>query len=354
MSSYTHNVNILDISPLINPKELKSQLPESLKNSERVAAFRKEIHQVLTREDTRLLVLVGPCSIHDTKAGYDYAQRLACLRQKYSDVLNIVMRVYFEKPRTTIGWRGLIVDPELDESYNLENGLKLARQLLLDIAELDLPAGTEVLDPIIPQYIAGLISWASIGARTTESQIHRELASGLSMPVGFKNGTDGDMLKAINAILSACSEHRFIGINQEGNTCIVTTRGNNTGHVIMRGGQSGPNYYAANIEKAEKLLEDKGILPSIIVDCSHANSGKLHDRQAGIFRAVLKLRMSGRIAIRGLMLESNIVPGRQDIGKEKSALVYGQSITDACIGWEETEELLGEAASLMRRTANLE
>ena len=260
--------------------------------------------------------LPGPVSIHDPDAALDYARRLKLLRDRCSDTMCLVMRVYFEKPRTSLGWRGLIVDPHLDGSYAIHEGLREARRLLLKITQLGLPVGTEVLDPIIPQYIADMVSWAAIGARTTESQTHRELSSGLSMPVGFKNGTDGNLAKAVNAVHSAQHGHSFIGIDQDGRTCVFKTHGNRTGHIIMRGGIPGPNYYEEDIEKAEELLSDIGVNPSIIIDCSHANSGKRPDRQSRVFRAALDLRERGRSSVRGVMLESNIVAGRQDVGDD--------------------------------------
>jgi 3-deoxy-7-phosphoheptulonate synthase len=254
------------------------------------------------------------------------------------------MRVYFEKPRTSLGWRGFIVDPHLDGSYAIHEGLREARRLLIEITQLGLPAGTEVLDPIIPQYIADLVSWASIGARTTESQTHREISSGMSMPVGFKNGTDGDLSKAANAVQSAQHSHSFIGIDQDGRTCIFKTRGNRSGHIILRGGSSGPNYYEEDVETAEDLMSDIGVNPSIVIDCSHANSGRKAALQSRVFRAAIDLRIRGHKSVRGMMLESNINSGRQDIQLGSAGMKYGVSITDACIGWEETEDLIARAA----------
>lgn len=339
-----HNVNIESLLPLVSPIELKTALPVDDELAAVIVGFRDDIVRILNHDDDRLLVITGPCSIHDPDAALDYAERLKVLRDKYSDSMNVVMRVYFEKPRTSLGWRGLIVDPYLDGSYNIQEGLKEARRLLIEIGKMGLPAGTEVLDPIIPQYTADLISWAAIGARTIESQTHREISSGLSMPVGFKNGTDGDLSKAANAVQSAQHGHSFIGIDQDGRTCIFKTHGNRSGHIIMRGGTSGPNYYEEDIEKAEELLSDIGVKPSIVIDCSHANSGKKHNRQSRVFRATLDLKARGHDSVRGVMLESNIVSGRQDISRNLSSLKYGLSITDACIGWEETEELITRAA----------
>lgn len=344
-----YNVNIESQLPLISPQDLKDALPVDDELAKVIVAGREGVVRVLNHEDDRLLLITGPCSIHDTDAAIDYARKLAVLREKYSDTLDIVMRVYFEKPRTSLGWRGLIVDPNLDGSYHIHEGLHEARRLLIEIARMGMPMGTEVLDPIIPQYIADLISWSAIGARTTESQTHREISSGLSMPVGFKNGTDGDLTKAVNAVQSAQHGHSFIGIDQDGRTCIFKTHGNRTGHVIMRGGSGGPNYYEEDIEKAEELLSDIGVTPSILVDCSHANSGKQHSRQSRVFRAALDLRLRGHKSVRGVMLESNLVAGRQNVGSDMSALVYGQSITDACVGWDETEELIEKAARRMTK-----
>ena len=339
-----YNVNIESQLPLVSPLNLKSALPVDNELAALIIGFRDDIIRILNHDDDRLLVIAGPCSIHDPDAALDYAGRLTALRDRYSDLMNIVMRVYFEKPRTSLGWRGFIVDPYLDGSYNIQEGLKEARRLLIEIGKMGLPAGTEVLDPIIPQYIADLISWSAIGARTTESQTHREISSGLSMPVGFKNGTDGDLSKAANAVQSAQHGHSFIGIDQDGRTCIFKTHGNRSGHIIMRGGSGGPNYYEEDIEKAEELLSDIGIKPSIVIDCSHANSGKDHKRQSRVFRAALDLRIRGHNSVRGIMLESNIVSGKQDISQNLSSLKYGLSITDACIGWEETEDLITRAA----------
>lgn len=344
MSHNVYNVNITSQSPLISPAELKASFPGDEALVSAIARFREEVIRILTREDNRFLVVIGPCSIHDAEAALDYARKLKTMRDRYHETLNIVMRVYFEKPRTALGWRGFVIDPHLDGSDNIHEGLREARRLLVEIACMGVPAGTEVLDPIIPEYIGDLVSWAAIGARTTESQTHREIASGLSMPVGFKNGTDGDLTKAVNAIQSAQHGHSFIGIDQNGQTCILNTQGNRTGHIIIRGGSGGPNYYEEDIERAEELLADIGVLSSILIDCSHANSGKRHDRQERVFRAALDLRSRGRSSVRGVMVESNLVAGRQDIGDHPSKLNYGQSITDACIGWKETEDLFEMAA----------
>ena len=345
-----YNVNIESQLPLVSPQELKDSLPVDDELALNIVGYREEVSRILHHEDSRFLVITGPCSIHDTDAAIEYAERLALLRRKFSDSLNIVMRVYYEKPRTSLGWRGLIVDPHLDGTYHIHEGLREARRLLLEISRMGIPAGTEVLDPIIPQYIADLVSWAAIGARTTESQTHREISSGLSMPVGFKNGTEGDLSKAVNAVQSAQHGHSFIGIDQDGRTCIFNTRGNRNGHVIMRGGSGGPNYYEEDIEEAEELLSDIGVNPSILIDCSHANSGKKHTRQARVFRAALDLRQRGHNSVRGVMIESNLVAGSQKISGDISQLKYGQSITDACIGWDETEGLIARAAHQFARS----
>lgn len=347
-----HNVNIESILPLESPREIKSLLPVEDSLVERIAGFRDDIVRILNREDKRLLVLVGPCSIHDVKAAQEYAERLSVLRKELAGSLYIVMRVYFDKPRTSLGWRGMIVDPFLDGSYNIQEGLVRARRLMLRITEMGIPIGTEVLDPIIPQYTVDLVSWAAIGARTIESQTHREISSGLSMPVGFKNGTDGNLVNAVNAIRSAREGHSFIGIDQDGRTCVLKTRGNSAGHIILRGGIHGPNYYEENVEETEDLLTDIGLLPAVVVDCSHANSGKDHTRQARVFRAATDLRVRGHQSIRGVMLESNLISGRQEIPEDMPAgrLVYGQSVTDACIGWDETEKLLRDAAEMLGRS----
>lgn len=349
MTREIYNVNIESQTALLSPHCLKSEFPLEDGVAKSIVNFRDEISRIINHQDERLLIIVGPCSIHDVEAAIDYSKRLKELADEHSDTLLIVMRVYFEKPRTSLGWRGLVVDPNLDGLYNISKGLRTARQLLIKLGEIGLPAGTEVLDPIIPQYIADLVSWAAIGARTTESQIHREISSGLSMPVGFKNGTDGNLSIAVNAIKSARHSHSFIGINQEGQTCIFKTRGNRNVHIILRGGSSGPNYYEEDIEEAENLLADIGVRPSILIDCSHANSSKKYVRQARVFHAALDLLSRGRRSVRGIMLESNINPGRQEISKDIARLKYGFSITDSCIGWKETVELIVEASNEFSR-----
>ena len=306
-----------------------------------VVLGRKAINAILTQQDPRQLVVVGPCSIHDTVGALEYAGKLNALRQEFGDRLEIVMRVYFEKPRTTIGWKGLINDPHLDNSYDIDSGLKKARRLLLDITAMGLPTATEFLDPIIPQYISDLISWAAIGARTTESQTHREMASGLSMPVGFKNGTDGSLQIAIDAMGAAMRPHSFIGIDQEGVTSIVRTAGNSSGHVVLRGGRLRTNYDAESIQEAEKQLAGHGLPRVLMVDCSHANSGKQSAKQEDVWRNVIEQRAAGTRSLIGLMVESYLQEGTQPFPKDnKASLRYGVSITDACLGWEATERML--------------
>ncbi|MFQ3621362.1 MAG: 3-deoxy-7-phosphoheptulonate synthase [Spirochaetales bacterium] len=339
----TNDLRIVSCLPLVPPRELKKEFPMTEKANRTVVEGRKIIGDIIHGKDTRILAIVGPCSIHDPVAALDYARRLSELRKQIENKVYVVMRVYFEKPRTVLGWRGLIFDPGLDGSFDIPRGLREARRLLLAINELGLPAGSEILDPIVPQYITDLLSWASIGARTTESQTHREMASGLSMPVGFKNGTDGSLDGAINAMTSSLHPHSFIGIDQEGMTSILNTRGNNQIHLILRGGRMGPNYYEENVEKAEELLSRQGLPRAIVVDCSHMNSQKKPSRQSRVFHAFLEQRSRGRTSLIGFMLESNLFEGSQEIPLNLANLKYGVSITDACIGWEETEALLGEA-----------
>lgn len=343
MAHSTKDVNINKIEPLVSPEELQRRMPLTPAAAETVLEGRQAVQRVLDGEDRRLLVIIGPCSIHDEKAALEYGERLAELSKKVSDRLLVVMRVYFEKPRTTLGWKGLINDPHLDGSFDMEGGLTRARQLLLSLAEMGVLTATEFLDPIIPQYMADLISWAAIGARTTESQIHREMASGLSMPVGFKNGTDGNSQIAVDAMKTAKAPHAFVGIDGQGRTCMVRTNGNAYGHLILRGGTGGTNYGEAAVRAVQAQLTKAGLSPRMMVDCSHANSEKDHTRQAIAFRDVVEQRVAGNAEVVGLMVESNIIGGRQDLGDDPSALAYGVSITDACIGWEDTEALLREA-----------
>ncbi len=312
-----------------------------------VVESRQSIKEILSGADKRLLVIVGPCSIHDEAAATEYANRLAGLRRQTSSTLYVVMRVYFEKPRTTVGWKGLIYDPYLNGSFAMEEGLRKARRLLLAITEMGVPAATEMLDPIVPQYIADLITWGSIGARTTESQTHRQMASGLSMPVGFKNTTEGNIQIAIDAMRSARSPHSFLGIDKDGRTAIVKTRGNPWGHLILRGGRDGPNYDPTSVAEAVAALRQADLPPAILVDCSHANSGKKFQQQEVVWRSVLEQRLAGNTALIGMMLESNLHEGSQPLPEDPTLLRYGVSITDECIGWEKTEELLREAHALL-------
>ncbi|MBN1797624.1 MAG: 3-deoxy-7-phosphoheptulonate synthase [Spirochaetales bacterium] len=347
-----HNINITGITSLISPFELKKEFPMTEANNKTVVESRETITNILNKKDDRLMAIVGPCSIHDTKVALEYAEKLAALKNKLKDNIFIIMRTYFEKPRTTIGWKGLITDPRLDGTYDIATGLKTTRRLLLDITAMGIPCASEMLDPIVPQYIADLISWASIGARTTESQTHREMASGLSMPVGFKNGTSGNLELAVNAMESARHAHSFIGIDQHGKTAVFKTSGNTASHIILRGGRSGPNYYEENVEKAEAAIADLKITPAIVIDCSHANSGKQYSRQQRVLRSILDQRKRGRASIVGFMIESNLKSGSQKIPADLNNLVYGQSITDACAGWEETEKMLLYAYEFMKEKSS--
>jgi 3-deoxy-7-phosphoheptulonate synthase len=334
------DIRVCGVTRLVSPREVKKRLPASPEILARVADYRETCRRILRGEDPRLLVIVGPCSIHDTISALEYAKRLSSLAKEVEERLFIVMRVYFEKPRTTIGWKGLINDPHLDDSGDLAHGIEVARQLLLDVAALGLPAATELLDPIIPQYIADLISWSAIGARTTESQTHREMASGLSMPVGFKNGTDGNVQTAVDAMHSARKGHSFLGIDQEGITSIIKTEGNLDGHLVLRGGRDGVNYLPHQTAEAAAKLKAAGVPPAIMIDCSHANSGKDPARQPEVWRSVLEQRAAGRKDIVGAMLESHLESGSQSLEGDPSHLRYGVSITDACLDWETTAALL--------------
>ena len=335
-----NDLNILEVRSLITPQSLKNEIPNSDDNKKFIYESREIIKNILDKKDNRIMAIVGPCSIHNINSAIEYAQKLNNLSRKIIDKIYIIMRVYFEKPRTTLGWKGLITDPNLDNTYDIEKGLKLARKLLSEITKMGMPCATEMLDPIIPQYMADFISWAAIGARTTESQTHRELASGLSFPVGFKNSTTGNIDIAANAIISSRQSHHFIGINKKGQTSILRTAGNKYTHLILRGSDKMPNYYEESIDAAEETISKAGLNPAIIVDCSHGNSSKKYKRQKNVLKSVIDQKNNGNNSIKGFMLESNLVEGNQKIQKDTNNLVYGQSITDACIGWQETEELL--------------
>lgn len=337
------NVNLVEIRPLPSPKTILSEIVRTSSDEDFIGGSREAIHNIIFGKDKRLLVVVGPCSIHDVTGGLDYARRLAELSKKVSDRIYLVMRTYFEKPRTTTGWKGLILDPYLDGSSSISEGIRLARQFLKEVIELGVPTATEFLDPITPQYIADLTCWAAIGARTTESQTHRQLASGLSMPIGFKNSPDGSIETASNAIKAAIQPQLFMGINEEGMASSVQTRGNVNCHIILRGGKSGPNYDNEHVTAAADLLDQNGLPQAIMVDCSHDNSSKNIDKQKIVFRDVVGQVVSGSQAIFGIMLESNIEAGKQVFPQPVKELVYGLSITDACVGWEDTEQLIMEA-----------
>ena len=334
------DLNVASNETLITPAQLKREIPLSAAAHKTVAAGREVVRDILDGRDHRLFVVIGPCSIHDIDAAHEYARRLKALAAEVSDTLYLVMRVYFEKPRTTVGWKGLINDPYLDDSFKIQDGLRIGRQLLLDLAEMGLPTATEALDPISPQYLQDLISWSAIGARTTESQTHREMASGLSSAVGFKNGTDGGLTVAINALQSVSNPHRFLGINQEGGVSIVTTKGNAYGHVVLRGGNGKPNYDSVSVAVCEQALEKAGIKANIMVDCSHANSNKDPALQPLVMENVANQILEGNQSIIGLMVESHLNWGSQSIPKDLGDLQYGVSVTDACIDWASTEKTL--------------
>lgn len=343
----TRDLRVEGYRPLIPPAIMLDELPLSDAGSRTVATARDELVRILDREDDRLIVVVGPCSVHDVRAATEYAGRLATIAKELALDLRLVMRVYFEKPRTTVGWKGLINDPGLDGSFRINDGLRLARRLLLDLADLGVPAGCEFLDPVSPQYISDLVSWGAIGARTTESQVHRELASGLSMPVGFKNGTGGTVQIAIDAVRATGHPHRFIGVTEQGLAAFVSTRGNPYGHVILRGGARGPNYDRASVRGALDALRDAGLPERLIIDASHGNSERDHLRQPVVVEEIAAQIADGEIGIAGVMVESFLVAGRQDL-VDPSRLVYGQSVTDACIGWDDTVSVLRALASAAR------
>ncbi|RJL45873.1 3-deoxy-7-phosphoheptulonate synthase [Pectobacterium carotovorum] len=334
-----NNINISAEQVLITPDELKAKFPLNEAEQRDIAQARATIADIIHGRDDRLLIVCGPCSIHDTDAALEYARRLQSLAAELSDSLYIVMRVYFEKPRTTVGWKGLISDPFMDGSFDVESGLHIARELLLELVNMGLPLATEALDPNSPQYLGDLFSWSAIGARTTESQTHREMASGLSMPVGFKNGTDGSLGTAINAMRAAAMPHRFVGINQTGQVCLLQTQGNIDGHVILRGGKK-PNYSAQDVAECEKQMQEAGLRPALMIDCSHGNSNKDYRRQPLVVESAIEQIKAGNRSIIGLMLESHLNEGSQSSEQPRSDMRYGVSVTDACISWESTETLL--------------
>ncbi|NUN65961.1 3-deoxy-7-phosphoheptulonate synthase [Pseudanabaena biceps] len=344
----TSDLHVVETCPLLAPVEVKAQLPITPAIAKVVSQSRDRIRNILKGSDRRLLVVVGPCSIHDVKAAREYAEKLAKFRDQVSDALEIVMRVYFEKPRTTIGWKGLINDPHLNGTFDINYGICMARELLLDVAKLGLPSATELLDPIVPQYLADLISWTAIGARTTESQTHREMSSGLSMPVGFKNGTDGGIDVAINAMLSARQPHRFLGVNNDGLASIITTSGNPDGHIVLRGGKQGTNYDKVHVEAIANRLSDRNLLPYMMVDCSHDNSGQDYKNQPIVLQDIAEQVRSGSENIVGIMLESHLNRGKQPFPKDLNKLEYGKSITDGCINFEQTVETLTDLANAVR------
>jgi 3-deoxy-7-phosphoheptulonate synthase len=353
MKHVTENTRIRSVRAVSTPAQVQAELPLSEAAAQTVLQTRREVQDILAGRDERLLVVVGPCSIHDPQAALEYAGRLKTLREQLKKNLLIVMRVYFEKPRTTVGWKGLINDPDLNDGYDIDRGLRVGRKLLLDLNEMGIPAGVEFLDILTPQYLADLVSWGAIGARTTESQLHREMASGLSCPVGFKNGTDGSVKVAVDACLSARSPHRFLSMTQNGQVSIFETAGNEDCHIILRGGSSGTNYDAASVEAASAAMVKAGLQPQIMVDFSHANSSKQHKRQIVVGQDVGGQIANGEKRVIGVMIESHLVEGRQDIGPREK-MVYGQSVTDACIHWDDSVEVLrGLAASIAQRGARL-
>ena len=347
MNRQTDDLRIREIRELITPEELTREHAHTEQSSETVTRSRKRLHEILHGQDDRLAVVIGPCSIHDVNSAMEYARRLAKERERLSDTLEIVMRVYFEKPRTTVGWKGLINDPDLDGSFNINRGLQVARRLLLDVNQLGLPAGCEFLDMITPQYIADVVAWGAIGARTTESQVHRELTSGLSCPVGFKNGTDGNVKIAVDAVQAASHPHHFLAVTKQGRSAIATTTGNSDCHVILRGGRA-PNYDAASIDASWKVMSEAGVSTCIMVDASHGNSSKRPENQPEVIESIAQQLEAGDRRIGGVMLESHLVAGRQDLVPGKP-LVYGQSITDGCIDWDTSVTLLDRLANAVER-----
>ncbi len=343
----TSNINVVSVTPIIAPQDLKQVFPLDLDGAKFVNESRNTIKNILTGKDKRLMVVVGPCSIHDPIAAIEYAKKLAEFSKKVEDNLFLIMRVYFEKPRTTVGWKGLINDPDMDGSHKISKGLGIARQLFCAINDLRLPIASEMLDPITPQYLSDMISWGAIGARTTESQTHREMASGLSFPVGFKNGTDGGLKIATDAMAAACKPHSFLGINFEGKTSIVSTTGNPNIHIVLRGGNDKPNYYPEDVNKTVELLKKNNLPSAIMVDCSHANSYKDHTKQGLVLTSVINQILEGQKDIKGVMIESNLNAGNQSIPEDLTKLKYGVSVTDKCIDWNETVEILTKANDLL-------
>jgi len=342
----TSDIRITDLKPLGPPRSFLDSQPITPQITKIVTETRTSIENIENGTDSRMMMLVGPCSIHDEKAGIEYARKLYLLAEEVKDTILVVMRVYFEKPRTTVGWKGLINDPNLDGTFDIQTGLKRARDFLLQVGAIGLPAGTEFLDPFTPQYMADLISWGAIGARTTESQTHRQMASGLSMPIGFKNGTGGSCQIAVDAMVAARSPHAFLGIDLDGRASVVNTTGNQAQQLILRGGSTGPNYDESSVNLATSLLETAGLRRNVVIDCSHANSNKDHKRQPIVFREVIRQRTAGNTGVIGLMLESHLNEGNQSLGNPAD-LQYGVSITDACINWETTETLLREAHTIL-------
>lgn len=343
----TYDVNVERFEDLISPDDLKTEMPMSHRSIETVLRGRKTIEQIITRQDPRLLVITGPCSIHEQRSALEYGRRLMDLQARVNETIYLVMRVYFEKPRTTVGWKGLISDPHLDGSYDMVAGFRMARDILRRLTELGLPTATEFLDPVTPQYIGGLVCWAAIGARTTESQTHREMASGLSAPVGFKNGTEGGLDTALNAMIAASRPQCFLGVAPNSQTSIVHTKGNPYTHLVLRGGRR-PNYDSVSLREAGALLREKGLHQAVIVDCSHSNSRKKFAEQTVVWEDVLHQKVAGNIDIIGMMLESHLKEGRQDNTGDPAALVYGRSITDACISWETTEQMILSADETLK------
>lgn len=343
------NLNVEAFEQLITPDQLKREMPLTGQVRESVLRARETVHRILDRVDHRLFLVVGPCSIHDTEAAMEYASRLGKLAEEVGDTIYLIMRVYFEKPRTTTGWKGLVNDPYMNDSFRIQEGLHIARKLLIDVADLGLPAATEALDPISPQYLQDLIAWSAVGARTTESQTHREMASGLSCAVGFKNGTDGSLTVAVNALKSVSSPHRFLGINHQGQVSVIHTRGNRYAHVVMRGGSQGPNYDSVHVALCERELEKAGVAQNIVIDCSHANSNKEPGLQPLVLDNVANQILEGNRSIVGAMLESNLEWGNQPIPADPAALKFGVSVTDACIDWSTTEEAIRSLREKLRR-----